>query len=165
MFWINLWILWIIVVILRWCDLTIHVYDFRDFDVYVHYRNSGLCRVPRALPSAFCWALGKDSFAESRTRQSPALGNDLVYRVQDTRYRITLSKDNFTECRTLSKDDAQQRAVSGRLKMTAVNLCRGSKVGTREKGFFVECQLDDTRQRPLYWVPFFGTRQNTFLFF
>ena len=82
-----------------------------------------------------------------------------------TRYRITLGKDRFTECRTLGKDGARQRVVSGRLKMTAVTLCRESKVGTRQRGFFAECQLDDTRQRPLYRVPFFGTRQSTFLFF
>jgi hypothetical protein len=31
------------------------------------------------LPSAFSRALGKAAFAESRTRQSPALGNELVY--------------------------------------------------------------------------------------
>jgi hypothetical protein len=33
-----------------------------------HYRNSGLCRVPDALPSAFSRALGKEAFAESRIR-------------------------------------------------------------------------------------------------
>jgi hypothetical protein len=44
-----------------------------------HYQNLGLCRVPGALPSAFCRALGKAAFAESRTRQSPALGNELLY--------------------------------------------------------------------------------------
>jgi hypothetical protein len=79
--------------------------------IFKHYRNPGLCRVPGALPSAFCRVLGKDAFAESRTRQSLALGNDLVYRVQDTRYRNTLGKDIFAECRTLGKDGARQRAV------------------------------------------------------
>jgi hypothetical protein len=49
------------------------------------------------LPSAFYQALGKKAFAESRTRQSPALGNELVYRVQDTRHRNTLGKDMFAE--------------------------------------------------------------------
>jgi hypothetical protein len=49
------------------------------------------------LPSAFCWALGKGCFVESRTRQSPALGNELVYREQDTRHRKTLGKDYFAE--------------------------------------------------------------------
>jgi hypothetical protein len=48
---------------------------------YNHYRNPGLCRVPVALPSAFYRALGKADFAERRTRQSPALGKELVYRV------------------------------------------------------------------------------------
>jgi hypothetical protein len=110
--------------------------------------------VPGALPSAFCRALGKDFFAESRTRQSPTLGNEVVYRVQDTRYR-----------NTLGKGDARQRAVNGRLKLTAVNLCRGPVVSTRQRGFFSECQPADTRQRPLYLVPFFGTRQSIFLYF
>jgi len=49
--------------------------------VYAHYRNSRLCRVPVALPSAFYRALGKSGFAECRTRQRPALGKELVYRV------------------------------------------------------------------------------------
>jgi hypothetical protein len=31
------------------------------------------------LLSAFCRALGKGGFAESRTRRSPALGNEIVY--------------------------------------------------------------------------------------
>jgi hypothetical protein len=46
-----------------------------------HYRNSRLCRVPVALPSAFYRALGKSGFAECRTRQRPALGKELDYRV------------------------------------------------------------------------------------
>jgi hypothetical protein len=117
------------------------------------------------LPSAFCQALGKESFAESHTRQSPALGNELAYRVQDTRHRNTLSKDFFAERRTLGKGGARQRAVSGRLKLTAVNVCRGPRVGTQQRGFFAECQPADTRQRPLYRVPFLGTRQSIFLFF
>jgi hypothetical protein len=33
-----------------------------------HYRNPRLCRVLDSLPSAFCRALGKEVFAESRTR-------------------------------------------------------------------------------------------------
>jgi hypothetical protein len=130
-----------------------------------HYRNPGLCRVPGALSSAFCRALGEESFAESRTQQSPTLGNDPLCRVQDTRYKNTLGKDIFAECRTLGKGGARQRAVSGRLKMTAVNLCRGPRVGTRQRGFFAECQPADTRQRPLNRVPFLGTRQSIFLFF
>jgi hypothetical protein len=49
--------------------------------VYAYYRNPGLCRVSASLPSAF-----------SRARQSPALGNELVYRVQDTRQRRRSAK-------------------------------------------------------------------------
>jgi hypothetical protein len=83
---------------------------------YIHYRNPSLCRVSDSLPSAFCRALGKEVFAESRTRQSPALGKELLYRVQDTRHRNTLGKDMFAECQTLGKCGARQRAISGRPK-------------------------------------------------
>jgi hypothetical protein len=48
---------------------------------YSHYRNPRLCRVSASLPSAFCRALGKEVFAESRTQQSLALGNEPLYRV------------------------------------------------------------------------------------
>jgi hypothetical protein len=71
--------------------------------------------VSDSLPSAFCRALGREGFAESRTRQSPALGNELIYRVQDTRHRTTLGKDMFAEC-PLGKEGSRQRAVSGRPK-------------------------------------------------
>jgi hypothetical protein len=33
-----------------------------------HYRNPRLCRVSASLPSVFFRALGKEGFAESRTR-------------------------------------------------------------------------------------------------
>jgi hypothetical protein len=46
-----------------------------------HYRNLRLYRVLDSLPSAFCRALGKEDSTESRTRQSPALGNELIYQV------------------------------------------------------------------------------------
>jgi hypothetical protein len=81
-----------------------------------HYRNPGLCRVSDALSSAFSRALGKDGFAESHPRRIPALGNELVYRVQDARHRRTLGKDMFAECQTLGNGGARQRAVSGRHK-------------------------------------------------
>jgi hypothetical protein len=93
-----------------------------------HYRNPDLCRVPNSLPSAFCRALGKDFFAESRTRQSPALGNDVVYRVQDTRYTNTLGKGG-----------SRQRAVSGRSKADGrqpLSRAEGRALG---KDFFAEC--------------------------
>jgi hypothetical protein len=51
---------------------------------------------------------------QSRTRRIPALGNKLVYRVQDTRHMRTLGKEMFAECQTLGNGGAQQRTVSGR---------------------------------------------------
>jgi hypothetical protein len=68
------------------------------------------------LQSAFCRALGKGGFAESRTRRTTALGNELVCRVQDTRHRRTLGKAMFAECQTLGKGGARQRAVNDRPK-------------------------------------------------
>jgi hypothetical protein len=91
--------------------------------------------VSTSLPIAFYRALGKEAFAENRIRQSPALGNELVYRVQDTRHRNTLGQVLFAEWRTLDTDDARQKAVSGRLKLTAVSLCQGPRTGTRQRGF------------------------------
>jgi hypothetical protein len=105
----------------------------------IHYRNPGLCRVPTALPSAFYRTLGKEDFVESRTRQSPALGKELLYRVQDTRHSEALSKNYFAERQTLDKDGSRQRAVSGRLQLTAISLCRGPKSGTQQSILFVEC--------------------------
>jgi hypothetical protein len=92
----------------------------------------------RTLPSA---ALGKEDFAERRTRQSPALGKELVYRVQDTRHSEALGKDCFVERQTLDKDDSRQRAVSGRLQLTAVSLCRVSNIWHSAKRVFIECLL------------------------
>jgi hypothetical protein len=113
------------------------------------------------LPSA-------GGFAEcflSGTRQSPALGTELVYRVQDTRHRETLGKDCFVERQTLGKDGARQRAVNGRLQLTAVSLCRGSKVGTRQSRFFAEYQIYGTRQRGSLPSAFCGHSAKHFLIF
>jgi hypothetical protein len=99
------------------------------------------------------------------SRQSPALGNELVYRVQDTRHGNTLGKDIFAEWPTLGEGGARQRAVSGRLKLTAVSLCQGPRAGTQQRGFFAESQISGTRQRPLYRVSSLDTRQSIFLFF
>jgi hypothetical protein len=85
-----------------------------------HYRNPALCRVLGALPSAFCRALGKEVFVECRTRQSPALGNDRVYREQGSRHRNTLGKETCAECQHSTKNGHRQRAVSSRLKLTVV---------------------------------------------
>jgi hypothetical protein len=51
----------------------------------MHYRNLALFRVIGTLSSAFCRAFGKELFAECHTRQINTLGNERVYREQDTR--------------------------------------------------------------------------------
>jgi hypothetical protein len=99
----------------------------------MHYRNPCLCRVPAGLPSAFYRTLGKADFAERRTQQSPTLGKDLIYRVQNTRYSQALGKNCFAESQTLGKDGSRQRAVSGRLQLTAVSLCRVPNIGHSAK--------------------------------
>jgi hypothetical protein len=113
----------------------------QSFKHKCHYRNPGLCRVPAALPSAFYRALDKEDFTERRTRQSPALDKKLIYRVHDTRHSQALSKDCFAERPTLGKDDSRQRAVSGRLQLTAVSLCRASNIWHSAKKVFAECLL------------------------
>jgi hypothetical protein len=108
---------------------------------HTHYRNPDLCRVPESLPSAFYRALGKEDFAESRTRQRPALGKELVYRVQDTQHSVALRKDSFAERQTLGKDGSRQRFVSGCLQLTSGSLCRGPPASTRQSRFFAECHI------------------------
>jgi hypothetical protein len=73
-----------------------------------HYRNPALCRVRGALSNVFCRALDKEVFAECCSRQSPALGNDRIYREQDSRQRNTLGKEIFAQ--TL---DERQRSAKG----------------------------------------------------
>jgi hypothetical protein len=124
--------------------------NFTRYTTLNHYRNPGLCRVSAALSSAFYRALGKADFAESRTRQSPTLGKDPIYRVQDTRHSQALGKDGFAESQTLGKDGSRQRAVSGRLQRTVVSLCRVSIC---------------TRQRTLCRVSSLDTRQSIFFFY
>jgi hypothetical protein len=97
--------------------------------------------VPAALPSAFYRALGKADFAERRTRQSPTLGKELIYRVQDTRHSQALSKDCFAERQALDKYGSRQRAVSGRLQLTAVSLWRVSNIWHSAKRVFAECPM------------------------
>jgi hypothetical protein len=79
-------------------------------------QRGGGRQVSDSLPSAFCRALGKEGFAESRTRQSSALGNEPLYRAHDTWHRTTLGKDMFAECLTLGKEGARQTAISGHPK-------------------------------------------------
>jgi hypothetical protein len=88
----------------------------------------------------------------------------------------------FTECRTLGtghhsaktclpsvKHSAKAALGKGPsaalLKLTTVNLCQEPTIGTRQSGFFVECQIFGTRQRTLCRVSSQGTRQSIFLFF
>jgi hypothetical protein len=123
--------------------------------------DSGSLPSARSFAECFCRALGKDFFAESRTWQSPTLGNEVVYRVQDTRYRNTLDKDVFAECRTLGKGGARQRAVSGRLKLTAVNFCRGPLVGTRSLPGVNQLTLD----KDLFTECFFGALGKVYFYF
>ena len=106
-----------------------------------HYRNPALCRVPAALPSAFYRALGKADFAECRPRQSPALGKAIVYRAPGTRHRQALGKDCCAEGQALGKHGSRQRAVSGRLPLTAVSLCRVSNILHSANIVFAECPL------------------------
>jgi hypothetical protein len=100
--------------------------------------------VPESLSSAFYRALGKDYFVECRPRQSPMLGNETVYRVQDTRHIEALGKEPFAERQKLGIDGSRQRVVSGRLQLTAVSLCRGPKADTRQSRFFDECRITGT---------------------
>jgi hypothetical protein len=106
---------------------------------------------------AECRALGKKGFTECHTRQSSTLGNEPLYRVQDTRHRTTLGKD--------MKKALGKGPLASVLKLTAVSLCREPMTGTRLKGFFAECQILGTRQRRLCRVSSINTRQTIFLFF
>jgi hypothetical protein len=88
-----------------------------------------------SLPSARHFA---DGFL-SGTRQSPALGNDRVYREQDSRHRNTLSKEIFAECQTLGE---RQPSAKGRQQSSIADgryLYRAPSVGTRQRSFFAEC--------------------------
>jgi hypothetical protein len=88
----------------------------------------------------------------------------------------------FTECRTLGtgphsaktclpsvKHSAKVALGIGPsaavLKLTAVSLCREPRIGTRQRGFFAECQICGTRQRTPCRVSSQDTRQSIFLFF
>jgi hydrogenase/urease accessory protein HupE len=95
------------------------------------------------LPSAFYRTVGKEDFAERRTRQSPALGKELVYRVQDTRHRETLGKDG---ARQRAFAEGQKPALSKADSLSSVKYLALGKEG-------------------LYRVSSVDTRQSIFLFF
>jgi hypothetical protein len=123
----------------------------------------------KPLPSAFYRALGKEDFAESRTRQSPALGKELVYWVRDTRHREALDKYCFVERQTLDKDGARQRAVSGRLQLTAVSrpsaFAEGRKPALGKADSLPSAKYMALGKECLCRVSSLDTRQSTFLFF
>jgi hypothetical protein len=110
----------------------------------MHYRNPGLCRVPAALPSAFYQALDKV---------------------------LRSVKSLFTERQTLGKDDARQRAVSGRLHLTVVSLlprvvfrhsakhtlCRVLNIGHSAKKVITEC-LQRTLGKAYFYFFIFPTK-------
>jgi hypothetical protein len=83
-----------------WIRVNTRVSKLALKEVHIHFSKT---RVFGPLLSAFCRALGKGVFAECRTRQSPTLGNDHVYREQDSRHRETLGKGRFVERQTLGK--------------------------------------------------------------
>jgi hypothetical protein len=105
------------------------MYDIYSYDLT--HAISSLCRinqrhqkhswfaqpfvVPVQSPTSlmFCHSLPESGYLLSArrfakcflsgTRQSPTLGNDHVYREQDSRHRNTLDKEIFVECQTLGE--------------------------------------------------------------
>jgi hypothetical protein len=125
-----------------------------------HYPNPSLCRVPGSLPSAFYRALGKEDFAESRTRQSPALGKELVYRLRDTRHRETLGKDCFAERQTLSKGP-----LAAVYSWRPSAFAEGRKPTLGKADSLPSVKYLALGKEGLYRVPSVDTRQSIFLFF
>jgi hypothetical protein len=116
--------------------------------------------VSDALPSAFCRALGElllsvtSWFAECRTLGTGELSAKPC--LPSVKY-WTLGKEG--------KGALGKGPSAAVIKLTVVSHCRGSRVGTRQRGFFAECQILDTRQRTLYRVSSLDTRQSIVLFF
>jgi hypothetical protein len=97
--------------------------------------------------------------------------------------KVRLSaKRLFTECWTLGRGQhsaktglpSVKHSAKGALgkepsaavpKLTVVSLCRVPTVGSRQRGFFAECHIVDTRQSKLCRVSSLDTQQNIFLFF
>jgi hypothetical protein len=114
--------------------------------------------VSDSLPSAFCRALSKEGFAESRTRQSSGLGNEPLYRAQDTRHRTTLGKD-------MAKKALGKRPSAAVLKLTAVSLCREPRTGTRQSGFFAECRILGSAKNSLPSAFYRHSAKHIFVFY
>jgi hypothetical protein len=111
-----------------------------------HYRNLAICLVLGNLPSAFCRTLSKELFVERHTWQSHTLGNDHLYREQDSRHRQTLGKNRFVECQTLG----ERRRSGKRPQQPSIDddcyLCRESGFDSRQRSYFAESLKADTRQ-------------------
>jgi hypothetical protein len=145
-----------------------HSFSYEQFDREVDHtcrifigqtccslQESGSLSSARRFAECFCRAL-------SRTRQSPALGNDGVCREQDSRHRYTLGKDTFAKCQTLGEGWLSAKCRQPPSKVDGCYLCRESSPGTRQRIFFPECPPFNTQQRKLCRVPSSGTRQSTF---
>jgi hypothetical protein len=110
------------------------------------------------LPSAFYRALGKEGFARA------ALGKVLrSVKSLFTEYG-TLGKYCFAERQTLGKDGARQRAVSGRLQLMVVSLCRGPKAALDKAYFLPSVKYLALGKEDLYQVSSINTWQSIFLF-
>jgi hypothetical protein len=120
--------------------------------------------MPDSLPSTFYQTLVKQDFAERRTRQSPALGKELVYRVRNTRHRETLGKYCFAERQTLGKDGARQRVVSSRLQLTTSAFAEGRRPALGKAYSLLSVKYLTLGKKRLYRVSSVGTRQSIFLF-
>ena len=78
-----------------------------DFKTY-HYRTRLICRVQKALPSAFCRALGKDNLCrepdlEALDKDRPSANLPLPSAGHSANFSRR-QKFSFTECRALGKD-------------------------------------------------------------
>jgi hypothetical protein len=105
-------------------------------------------------------------FAECCTWQSPALGNDRIYREQDSRHRKTLGKEIFAECQTLGE---WRHSTKGRQPPSIADgryLCRAPGFGTRQRSLFAKCLMYDTRHSTLCRVSPLDTQEKyIFIFF
>jgi hypothetical protein len=103
------------------------------------------------LPSAFYRALGKKAFAESCTRQSHALGNELVYRVQNTRQRHICRVANTRQRWRSAKGRQRPSKADGRQPLPRAEDRHSAKTS------FIECLLW-TLSKAYFYVSNFGNQ-------
>jgi hypothetical protein len=143
-------------------------------------RQITLCRVSSLDTTtgirgfAECWILYRVPFVGHSAKKA-------LLRAALGKVRLS-AKRPFTECWTLGRGQhsaktglpSVKHSAKGALgkkpsaavpKLTAVSLCRVPTVGSRQRGFFAECHIVDTRQRKLCRVSSLDTRQSIFLFF